>query len=511
MIQPIDIRHRFNEKQYVERSREMNEANRWLADDRDRVLLITSPPATGKTWFLHFIRNQFEQDEVAITFWVDVKTLLPQTEPPAEVRQAIDPEKQRNWLQSLAQEIQKKCEHVPHFQPGMDDGEYIEIALNKLCSPDCEPNKPIVIFVDQGDEVTDSSWREFENKILQGRFFAVDGIKFVIAFRGEQRLYSKLKWSQRFLPLGIFSEGVPGNRPGEEQFKKLIGDETAVQQQLQKILDSIPGYKRNHAGLNTFLYHYAAENLPLPLSYDALKAALLSLNPLIGGEIDHVAELLLGIADFHDEWTAEQWAIRQLISNSEADEQIQKLKDYDLLINVSADTSTNSNIYIVLEGLREFIWAVLEITSVISIKTEVKADDAGQVLLYIEDMTGTSIEPLQIRAEGKGFSLTTALSADKAHYLWELRKHEDRQIQDNRITDIQYVNFTKLKEQINNHFNEDDLRELCFDMGIAYDALNGGNKRSKTIALIEHCKNHVLLEELLAYLKKARPRVIWQL
>jgi hypothetical protein len=45
-----------------------------------------------------------------------------------------------------------------------------------------------------------------------------------------------------------------------------------------------------------------------------------------------------------------------------------------------------------------------------------------------------------------------------------------------------------------NLFSEDELRTLCFDMGIDYESLPASSKPGKARELLEYCKRHNRLE-----------------
>ncbi|MBE2224404.1 MAG: hypothetical protein IAF02_22880, partial [Anaerolineae bacterium] len=54
----------------------------------------------------------------------------------------------------------------------------------------------------------------------------------------------------------------------------------------------------------------------------------------------------------------------------------------------------------------------------------------------------------------------------------------------------------ELKEALVERYNENELRELCFDLRISYDDLSGDNRRTKIVSLIEYCDRRESLEEL---------------
>ncbi len=62
-------------------------------------------------------------------------------------------------------------------------------------------------------------------------------------------------------------------------------------------------------------------------------------------------------------------------------------------------------------------------------------------------------------------------------------------------------------EMIDRAYSAEDLRQLCFYLDVDYDDLDGGdNKRVKARSLVEDMKRVGRLEELIAQVKKERPK-----
>ncbi|MCB8978823.1 MAG: NACHT domain-containing protein [Ardenticatenaceae bacterium] len=66
-----------------------------------------------------------------------------------------------------------------------------------------------------------------------------------------------------------------------------------------------------------------------------------------------------------------------------------------------------------------------------------------------------------------------------------------------------------LRRQIVNHFNQEELRTLCFDLTIRYDNLHGTTIEAKTVSLMEYVQRHGQLLQLIAILERERPHVVW--
>jgi hypothetical protein len=59
------------------------------------------------------------------------------------------------------------------------------------------------------------------------------------------------------------------------------------------------------------------------------------------------------------------------------------------------------------------------------------------------------------------------------------------------------------------HFNESELRDLCFDLGVDYESLPGHAKSDKARELLGYARRHARWEELMLHCARLRPRVEW--
>lgn len=62
-----------------------------------------------------------------------------------------------------------------------------------------------------------------------------------------------------------------------------------------------------------------------------------------------------------------------------------------------------------------------------------------------------------------------------------------------------------LRRAIDEHFNESELKGLCFELGIDFEHLDGNNKADKVRALILYCERHRRLDELVEAIVRLRP------
>ena len=67
----------------------------------------------------------------------------------------------------------------------------------------------------------------------------------------------------------------------------------------------------------------------------------------------------------------------------------------------------------------------------------------------------------------------------------------------------------KAKGFLLQYFSDDDLQELCFDMGLDYDNIAGKEKRVRVMSLITYCRSRSTFEQLMAEARKRRPQAPW--
>jgi hypothetical protein len=67
-----------------------------------------------------------------------------------------------------------------------------------------------------------------------------------------------------------------------------------------------------------------------------------------------------------------------------------------------------------------------------------------------------------------------------------------------------------LRQQIEQLFSKDELRTLCFDLGVDYDNLEGKGKAGKTRELVLYMNRQRRLGELVAACERLRPGLDWK-
>ncbi len=77
------------------------------------------------------------------------------------------------------------------------------------------------------------------------------------------------------------------------------------------------------------------------------------------------------------------------------------------------------------------------------------------------------------------------------------------------IPDPNRAKLTQLRKLLIEHFSLDELRVLCFDLGLEYEELPGDTRTTKMHGLIEYLQRRGELPRLLDEVKDHRPNVPW--
>lgn len=67
----------------------------------------------------------------------------------------------------------------------------------------------------------------------------------------------------------------------------------------------------------------------------------------------------------------------------------------------------------------------------------------------------------------------------------------------------------RLRRQINEHYNDSELQNLCVDLGINYEVLGPGTKQDKVRGLVLYCQRHDRVSDLINSCRLSRPHVAW--
>lgn len=70
-------------------------------------------------------------------------------------------------------------------------------------------------------------------------------------------------------------------------------------------------------------------------------------------------------------------------------------------------------------------------------------------------------------------------------------------------------NLAELSDKVCTYFNESELRDLCYKLNIDHATLSGHNHPDKARELVEYCKRHGRLDDLVETCRRLRPHVDW--
>ncbi|MBK8900709.1 MAG: tetratricopeptide repeat protein [Anaerolineaceae bacterium] len=72
------------------------------------------------------------------------------------------------------------------------------------------------------------------------------------------------------------------------------------------------------------------------------------------------------------------------------------------------------------------------------------------------------------------------------------------------------MNWTTLRQQIEQHFDEAELRTLCFDLGVSYENLGGRGKGENVTELVALFQRNGQVDDLMEQLNHHRPAINWK-
>ncbi len=77
------------------------------------------------------------------------------------------------------------------------------------------------------------------------------------------------------------------------------------------------------------------------------------------------------------------------------------------------------------------------------------------------------------------------------------------------VSSPDHARLPALVDQISRYFNLEEMRDLCFRLGIEYDDLPGEGKSAQVRELVMRVQRNGRLSELLPLLQQLRPHVQW--
>jgi hypothetical protein len=518
--QTHNIRVPFNKDLFVERREELGIARQWQTSSR-RVLTITSPPANGKTWFLTHFQHLLEEEQ-QIVFKIDVTAFL--LEGPLGNRE-INFTALQKYILDFVEKLREKCASVPNT----DVTEDISVTLTTLAgyvSAHCWPGQPIYLFVDGGDEPSPAAWKTVEKQILEP-IIAHSNWQLIIALRQSQRLYSYLlRQAEQRCVLKPLPSPIRVSQQGQDQLEKLIEQAQYPIPPLADILAVLPDYNWVHLGLNYFLFLKACEQQK-PAPSDLLKRGIMALTPL--DDIDVILKQLQSISQLPHEWAVEELAARLGQPLSTVWQIVQTLQDHMLITNID-------NIYQITPGVQEFVRSLTPIRLKIRIDKDINEFAGSEFIYVLSSVLSIGSERIQLVSIERGSVIITLdIPQDYFINLLQLFIAQDDQLENLRLLEIEPVvtygvsldeemqqhltaeNKNRLFRQkfrqgirplMEDHFNLDELRTLCFDLVIEFENFEQ-KKTPIVIGIIELCERNGQLISLLNYLGENKPGIAW--
>lgn len=110
-------------------------------------------------------------------------------------------------------------------------------------------------------------------------------------------------------------------------------------------------------------------------------------------------------------------------------------------------------------------------------------------------------------------SLATAVASDNTILIQQLHKSDLLTVYllagSSMPTSQRGKSIVDLRTQIADHFNLEELRALCIELGPDYEDLEGEGKSAKCLSLVDGMRRHGRLHDLIFLLKKHRPQTVW--
>ena len=70
------------------------------------------------------------------------------------------------------------------------------------------------------------------------------------------------------------------------------------------------------------------------------------------------------------------------------------------------------------------------------------------------------------------------------------------------------VNLVTLRRALDDGYNDSELRDVCFELGIDYEELPGDNQSAKARELVLYAQRRNLLAQLVAHVMRERPHLL---
>jgi hypothetical protein len=137
----------------------------------------------------------------------------------------------------------------------------------------------------------------------------------------------------------------------------------------------------------------------------------------------------------------------------------------------------------------------------------IRADDHILVAVYLSGKTGGPSPTFQVRGPKTEYF---QIFSEQIEILWQ----RGRPMSEGELPPVPGhrppPKLSKLRQLLTKHFDDGELRDLCFDLHIEYDDLPGAGRKDKVRELVARCERHVRIPELVEECRRLRPNVSWE-
>lgn len=150
--------------------------------------------------------------------------------------------------------------------------------------------------------------------------------------------------------------------------------------------------------------------------------------------------------------------------------------------------------------------------------SELEKMEQSDVPIVIQDLEAIEIIRKHLKVEVHKFTFSpimvagviNAIRGKLEDWLYDLEKDfAQPNLDENKQAKVNYKERQQLRLNLQDHFSETELREICFDFHIDYESLTGRGKREKIMEIVLYFERRGLLFELIETCRKLRPHILW--
>jgi outer membrane protein assembly factor BamB len=124
-------------------------------------------------------------------------------------------------------------------------------------------------------------------------------------------------------------------------------------------------------------------------------------------------------------------------------------------------------------------------------------------------MGGTLVEGDQLVGTGAQKGDRVEIKLDDSSTLQQRPSHPAAEEQIGAPKEAEPTDRARLRNALVKHFDDSELRDVCFDLGIPYDSLQGEGRSDKARELVAYCERHGMYDKLIEMCRQLRPNVEW--